>query len=145
MEIFVSTVFSTIFIVFVIVFLISYIGVEIFRRWSLRRNLYDVPNERSSHTTPTARGGGLIIVLICLTFYAFYTWFVAGDFQFGYLLGAILIAFISWLDDLYSISFVWRFLIHSVSAILVILTVGYFQEIYIPFFPVLNLACRAQC
>ncbi|MBN1283945.1 MAG: glycosyltransferase family 4 protein [Anaerolineae bacterium] len=32
------------------------------RRYALRRNLLDIPNARSSHTTPTPRGGGLGIV-----------------------------------------------------------------------------------
>lgn len=112
----------------------SYVGVRIFRRWSLRREIFDVPNERSSHTKPTARGGGLVIVIICLTVYTFYTNFVSNNFQISYLIGASLIALISWLDDLYSVSFVWRFLVHAVSAILVILTLGYFREFYVPIF-----------
>jgi glycosyltransferase WbpL len=33
------------------------------RRHALRANLLDVPNERSSHSAPTPRGGGLAIVL----------------------------------------------------------------------------------
>ncbi|MDT7856502.1 hypothetical protein RQM47_07605 [Rubrivirga sp. S365] len=33
------------------------------RRLALRRGVLDVPNERSSHTTPTPRGGGLALVL----------------------------------------------------------------------------------
>jgi UDP-N-acetylmuramyl pentapeptide phosphotransferase/UDP-N-acetylglucosamine-1-phosphate transferase len=98
-----------------------------------------IPNERSSHTQPTVRGGGLVIVLICLTSYAFYTIYFGRDFQIGYLIGAVLIAFISWLDDLYSISFVWRFLIHAASAVLVVSTIGYFQEFYVPFFSVINI------
>ncbi len=89
----------------ILVFIITYVGVEIFFRWSLQRKLLDIPNERSSHTTPTVRGGGLIIVLICLTAYTLYTFFVTENFQWSYLIGASLIALISWLDDLYSISF----------------------------------------
>ncbi|MGI8787289.1 MAG: glycosyltransferase family 4 protein [Pyrinomonadaceae bacterium] len=125
-------------ILYVCVILISYLGVEAFRRWSLRRNLYDVPNERSSHTAPTARGGGLIIVLICLSAYAGYTIFISGDFRWSYLLGASLIALVSWLDDLYSISFVWRILVHAAAAAIIILTLGYFQEIHAPFFHEIN-------
>jgi UDP-N-acetylmuramyl pentapeptide phosphotransferase/UDP-N-acetylglucosamine-1-phosphate transferase len=116
------------------IFLLSYYGVEAFRRWSLRRKLFDIPNERSSHTTPTPRGGGLVIVLIGLTAYTVYAVFIAGDFAWSYVLGAMLIAGISWLDDLYSVSFVWRFLVHALAAVLVINYVGYFGESYIPFF-----------
>ncbi len=127
------------FFTYLIIFLISYIEVEIFRRWSLRRNLLDVPNKRSSHTSPTVRGGGLVFVLICLSIYTFYTLFITRRFQWSYLLGASVIAFISWLDDLYSISSFWRLLVHAISALLVVLTLGYFKEIYIPFYSNIDL------
>ncbi|MGI8639533.1 MAG: glycosyltransferase family 4 protein [Pyrinomonadaceae bacterium] len=120
-------------IVFLIVFIASYLGVEIFRRWSLRREILDLPNERSSHTTPTPRGGGLVIVLISLIFYLIYTNLVSHNFSWSYLLGASLIASVSWLDDIFDISFVWRILVHSAAALLVILTLGFFGEIYLPF------------
>ncbi len=121
-----------VFIIIFIIFITSYLGVEIFRRWSLRRKIFDVPNERSSHTTPTPRGGGIIIVLVCLIFYTGYTIFVSDNFLWSYLLGASLIAVVSWLDDIFDISFVWRILVHSVSALLIILTLGFFGEIYFP-------------
>ncbi len=111
------------------VFLCTYFGVAIFRRWSLRRKLFDIPNERSSHTQPTPRGGGFVIVAVCLVFYIIYTLFFTHTFSWGYFVGAILIAVVSWLDDLYTISFVWRFLVHAVSAFLVIQTLGEFQEV----------------
>ena len=125
-------------LLYTLIFIISYVGVEIFYRWSLKRKLLDIPNQRSSHTTPTVRGGGLIIVLICLTVYTLWTFFVTGNFQWSYLIGASLIALISWLDDLHNISFGWRFLIHALSASLIILTLGYVQTVYIPFIGVIN-------
>ena len=117
------------------IFLLAYYGVEWFRRWSLRRKLFDVPNQRSSHTTPTPLGGGLVIVLISLTAYTLYALLIAGNFAWAYVLGAVLIAAVSWLDDLYTVSVVWRFLVHAFAAFLLINYVGYFDESYIPFFP----------
>jgi UDP-N-acetylmuramyl pentapeptide phosphotransferase/UDP-N-acetylglucosamine-1-phosphate transferase len=117
---------------------VTFIGVEIFYRWSLQRKFLDIPNERSSHTTPTVRGGGLIIVLICLTAYTLYTFFVTDNFQWSYLVGASLVALISWLDDLNTISSGWRFLVHALSAAIVILTLGHFQMFYLPFFGKIN-------
>jgi UDP-N-acetylmuramyl pentapeptide phosphotransferase/UDP-N-acetylglucosamine-1-phosphate transferase len=111
----------------------TYVGVEAFRRWTLRRKLLDVPNERSSHTNPTPRGGGLVLVVISLLIYTFYTGFVAGNFRWAYLSGAILIAGISWVDDLYTISFVWRFCAHIAAALLIIISLGFFQEVSLPF------------
>lgn len=121
-------------LLFSTIFLLSYYGVEWFRRWSLRRRLFDVPNERSSHTTPTPLGGGVIIVLISLTAYTLYAVFIAGHFAWAYVLGAVLIAVVSWLDDLYTVSIVWRFLVHALAAFLAINYVGYFDESYVQFF-----------
>ncbi|WKV95421.1 glycosyltransferase family 4 protein [Pseudomonas sp. H22_DOA] len=44
------------------------------RRYALSRSLIDVPNQRSSHTIPTPRGGGVAIVLtfICALFFLFH-------------------------------------------------------------------------
>ena len=36
------------------------------RRYALSSELLDHPNDRSSHTTPTPRGGGIAIVASCL-------------------------------------------------------------------------------
>ncbi len=119
-------------VIFSIITGFSYIGVEWFRRWSLRRNLYDVPNERSSHTIPTPRGGGLIIVLISLTIYFIYALTHEGIFAWSYFVGAFLVAGVSWLDDLYTVSFIWRFCVHVAAALLVIFSVGYYEEIFIP-------------
>jgi len=125
-------------LLYILVFIITYVGVERFYRSSVQRKLLDIPNERSSHTTPTVRGGGLIIVLVCLTAYTLYTVFVTDNFQLSYLIGASLIALISWLDDLYNISFGWRFLVHALSASIIILTLGHFQATYIPLFGKIN-------
>lgn len=121
-------------IIFAAAFLLTYVGVGCFRRWSLRKQLFDVPNERSSHTAPTPRGGGAVIVIVCLVFLIGFYQISFGILPWGYLAGASLIATISWLDDLYSISFGWRFLIHSAAAVLVIWQFGFFREVYVPFY-----------
>lgn len=114
---------------FAIIFTVSWLGVALFRRWSRRRDLFDVPNERSSHTAPTPRGGGIIIAAVSLIAYTAEGVGRSGRISWSYLAGAILIAGISWLDDLYSISFLWRFLVHSAAAVLVIAALGHFDEI----------------
>src|SRR5690606_4466373 len=107
----------------------SYVGVAAFRRWSLKRDLLDIPNERSSHEHPTPRGGGLAIVVVILAAYAVTAWLGQGEFSWGFILGAALVALVSWLDDLYSLTFLWRFLVHCIAAALVIINLGYFNEI----------------
>ncbi len=112
----------------------TYIGVEAFRRWSLHNGLLDVPNDRSSHESPTPRGGGLIIVAVSLLLYLLIALVITNDFKWGYLVAAALVALISWLDDLYSVSFALRLLIHSIAAAILICGVGFPHEIYIPGF-----------
>jgi len=120
-------------IVFIIsAFVLTYFGVEAFRRWTLRREILDVPNERSSHTVPTPRGGGLVIVLVCLLFYTIYAGFIVHNFSIAYFAGAILIAVISWFDDLKSVPAALRFLVHAIGAALAIYALGYWQKIYLP-------------
>ncbi len=98
-----------------------------------------VPNERSLHKVPIPNGGGLVIVIVCLGSYTIYTTLINSSFSWSYFLGALLIASISWLDDLFSIPIIWRFSVHSAAALIVILGLGYFQEIYVPLGNSINL------
>jgi UDP-N-acetylmuramyl pentapeptide phosphotransferase/UDP-N-acetylglucosamine-1-phosphate transferase len=119
-------------LIFVASFLLTYFGVAIFRRWSLRREILDIPNERSSHSQPTPRGGGLVIVLVCLTVYLFYAVLISHNFSWGYFFGAVLVALVSWFDDLGSVSTALRFLVHGIAAALVISNLGAWQTLYFP-------------
>jgi Fuc2NAc and GlcNAc transferase len=114
-------------------FLLTYFGVKAFRRWSLRKNIFDIPNERSSHTEPTPRGGGLIIDVVCLSIFFAYCLIFQTNIYWSYFLGAIIVAVISWLDDLFTVPSVWRFLCHSLAAILVVWNLGFWDSVYIPF------------
>lgn len=118
---------------YILTFLLTYFGVERFRHWTLKRQLLDVPNERSSHTQPTPRGGGLVIFFVCIGIFASYCLIFEIEKVWAYFAGAIIIGLISWLDDLYEVSVVWRFLAHSIAASLVIFSFGFWETIYFPF------------
>lgn len=120
-------------LLYISAFFLAYSGVELFRRWSLGRNLIDIPNERSSHTEPTPRGGGLIIDAVCLLLFLIYCVAFQIDIFWSYFAGALIIALISWLDDLFSVPAIWRFLSHSLAAILVVWGLGAWETLYIPF------------
>lgn len=112
-----------------IIFLFTLVGVGWLRLWIISRNILDVPNERSSHSRPTPVGGGLVITLVCIGYYLIAGFFLPGQFQWTYPVGAALIALISWLDDLFGIAFGWRLLVHTAAALLVIWGVGFLTEI----------------
>ncbi len=106
------------FLILLSLFFISSLTVFIVRALLLRLAIFDVPNERSSHTVPTPRGGG---IAIALSFYIGLMWLyhinlVPENVALA-LLGGILIALVGWLDDLYSLSARWRALFHFISAI----------------------------
>ena len=46
--------------------ILAYLGVDWIRRLAIRRRIIDHPNERSSHSVPTPRGGGLAIVVLVI-------------------------------------------------------------------------------
>ncbi len=120
------------FLTFGTAFLAAYLGIFLFRAWSTHRGLFDIPNERSSHDEPTPRGGGLVIVLICLIAYAILGWFYPSAFSWSYFVSALMIGLVSWLDDIYTVSFYIRLAVHSLAAALMITELGYWQTIYIP-------------
>lgn len=120
-------------------FLLSYYGVEIFRRWSIKRKILDIPNERSSHQIPTPRGGGIVVAIISLTAFSFYNFYSSDEFIWSYLFGAILVVLISAIDDIYSISVIWRFLCHILASIIVIYQKGFWEKLYIPIIGDINL------
>jgi len=111
----------------VLSFAVAALGGWLYLRWAPRRAL-DVPNERSSHSRPTLRGGGLVIVL---GFYAgLGFWLLAGGSlsprALGWLAGALLVAAVSFVDDLRPLPSAPRLIVHVLGA--AILTLAGVQE-----------------
>lgn len=130
---------TKLFAIYFFVFGASYLGVEIFRRWSLKREIIDIPNERSSHTVPTPRGGGFVICLVS-TFFVFLYSFVFGEkIYWSYFAGAVIVALISLIDDIKTISPFLRIMFHSSAAVLVIWELGAFEQVLVPFYGTVNL------
>jgi UDP-N-acetylmuramyl pentapeptide phosphotransferase/UDP-N-acetylglucosamine-1-phosphate transferase len=120
------------YIMFAGVFILSALGVAFFRRWSSRHGLLDVPNERSSHSTPTPRGGGLVIVIVALAAYATISVIFGLPVSWGYFVGAALIALVSWLDDLWSLPFWARLIVHVAAAVILTSYAGSWLELTVP-------------
>ncbi len=86
-------------------------------------NIIDKPNERSSHTQITLRGGGVIFYFGALLF------FILSEFQYPYFfIGLTLITVISFLDDVFTLSNKIRIFIHFFSILLMLYQVGILQQ-----------------
>lgn len=117
---------------FVLLALLSYFGVSLIRRYVEKRQIIDHPKERSSHSLPMPRGGGLaIVVLVLVTSLWFANQTDLSRSLIYILLGAIL-AWVGWRDDIYSLSPNYRFVVQGLIAIISILVMGYFRVVRIP-------------
>jgi len=112
-------------LVLVATFFLSLIATCFFKQIALKKALLDIPNDRSSHKIPIPRGAGIVFVSI---FYAlcFTLWYgqQINPSLFLALLGGIPITILGYLDDLYSISSRWRFLVHVGAAIWFVFCLG---------------------
>ena len=80
------------------------------------REILDCPNERSSHQVPTPRGGGIAVIGSTLLAWAVFarTESVPSG-VFGIVLGAVLLAAVSWFDDLRGLSPIVRLLAQAAA------------------------------
>ena len=120
--------------IFILLVFLSYIGVFFIRRLAVRHQIIDHPKERSSHSLPMPRGGGLAIVFLVL---ATSVWFadetILSRSLIYIVLGAIL-AWVGWRDDIYSLSPKFRFVVQGLIAVISMLVMGYFRVVRIPLF-----------
>lgn len=119
----------------IVAFALCYVGVALFRYWANERELLALPNERSSHTVPTPTGGGVAIVVVTITGWTIYGLIISQlKPLLFFTIGAILIAAVSWIDDLKTLPTLFRFGIHGLCAAIAVLGFGYFETIHLPIF-----------
>ena len=121
---------SSIILVILMGFAVAVIGTGLMRQYALQRNLVDVPNSRSSHSSPTPRGGGVAIVT------AFFASLLALDYL-GFIdsrvLGALLVgggatALVGFIDDRANLRVSVRIGVHLLATIWVLIELGDIPE-----------------
>jgi Fuc2NAc and GlcNAc transferase len=101
------------------------------RGYALRR-LLDMPNARSSHSTPTPRGGGLaIVVAFSLAVAVLYGLGRVPFDLFMALAGALPMAAVGFWDDHGHVPARWRFLVHVGCAAWALYWLGGFPSIFL--------------
>jgi|SRR5690554_1318585 len=97
-------------------------------------NIVDKPNHRSSHTQSTIRGGGILFLIALLIFY------VLSDFQYTYfILGTTVIAVVSFIDDIISLSSRLRLLFQFIAVGLCLYELGFVFSDALILFPLIIL------
>lgn len=82
----------------------------VYMRLAKHYNIIDKPNERSSHTKLTIRGGGIVFPIAAIL------WFFLFEFQQTWIIvGLVLISLISFLDDLLTIPNKIRIITHLLA------------------------------
>lgn len=105
--------------------MLSFAMTRYIRRRAVARGILDIPNERSSHTIPTPRGGGLSIVLVfllavvILCFYGIVELRLAAALWVGGVVAAI-----GYIDDLRQVRPLFRALVHFGAAVAAVLLLG---------------------
>ena len=107
---------------FLVAFVLTYLSYRLLVSWQVM----DLPNDRSSHLSPTPRGGGIAIVI---AFFA--ALFLGGlnaalepNFSYALIFGGASIAAIGFIDDVYSLKPSKRFIATLLVTGLCVLLIG---------------------
>ena len=126
-------------VLFLIILIASFSLTYLVKVIAKKRLLIDIPNERSSHVTPTPRGGGLAIAVSWFAGISYINFTGNMDVNLYYaLLSGILISGISFLDDIYTLKSLPRMIIHAISTLIALYFIGGLKLIDFGFFTIEN-------
>ncbi|MBV1911898.1 MAG: glycosyltransferase family 4 protein [Kangiellaceae bacterium] len=94
--------------------------------YTLKKNIIDVPNKRSSHSVPTPRGGGMSIVITFIIgiLACFVLEFITAEFTLLIVGAGLITAVIGFMDDHSHVKAGVRLMCHFISSILVVYAVN---------------------
>lgn len=108
---------------YLIVFLLLLLIGLVYHRLAIKFGIVDKPNHRSSHSSVTVRGGGILFP------FAVIFWWMASDFLHTWMvLGLVWIATVSLLDDMYTISRKLRFGVQFLALSMAFYNLGVFER-----------------
>jgi UDP-N-acetylmuramyl pentapeptide phosphotransferase/UDP-N-acetylglucosamine-1-phosphate transferase len=110
----------------IVTFLSAGLLTPLLTTWAHRKNLLDIPNERSSHVVATPRIGGLALVASVLAGVATFGSFnpALGREARFVLGGAVVIAVLGLLDDFWQLSALPRLLVQAAVAVVTVNAIG---------------------
>ena len=102
----------------IIIFILSILFIQLVEKYAVVLKMVDVPNERSSHDTPTPRGAGIAIYLAFLTVIAIFHFSFFMQY-IGFFIAATLIFSLGVYDDLKDTSAKMKLVIIAISSVIV--------------------------
>lgn len=120
----------------------NYLATGWFIEYAKKKGITDVPIDRSSHSIPTPRGGGLGFVITSIfAFIIYFTWqgILATDAYLSLILTLGIIASLGWVDDKNDLSPITRFTIQVISATIILFFVGSLHTFSLPYIPEFSL------
>ncbi len=125
--------------VYILLLIFSFTLTYLIKNYYIKHSLLDSVNERSSHSVPTPHGGGIAISLTWFIglFYLYFTNFIDPTLFYALLIGVI-IAVVSFFDDLYELSAKVRLLVQSFVAIAGLYALGGFESLEFGYFSISN-------
>jgi UDP-N-acetylmuramyl pentapeptide phosphotransferase/UDP-N-acetylglucosamine-1-phosphate transferase len=124
----------------------SFAGAELMRRLSHRLGFTDAPNERSSHSAPTPRAGGIGFALAVPPLTAAGLYALRGSLdapEHALLVSALALALVGLADDRWRLPASIRFGAHAVAAAALIAAGGIVRDVWLPGAGVLHLGVLA--
>jgi Fuc2NAc and GlcNAc transferase len=108
----------TISLIFLLASLTSFALTWLLQHYALAASLLDIPNDRSSHSVPTPRGGGVAIVLVFLfgMLILFKFELLTTTVLWAFLGAGAWVAVVGFIDDHQHIPARWRLLAHFIAA-----------------------------
>lgn len=99
--------------------LFSCIGTKLYINYARQKAILDIPNERSSHTLPTPRGGGVVFVGLFLAVILLCPFFFPREASLWLALsgGGLAVAAVGWIDDRNTLPAWQRLGIHSLAVL----------------------------
>jgi len=125
--------------IYIILLLLSFTLTYFVKNYAIKKSLIDIPNDRSSHNTPTPHGGGIAIAFTWFIgiSYLFYIGDINNSLYFALFTGVIISA-VSYFDDLYELSAKFRLLVQASVAFLGLYFLGGLEKIDLIFLTIDN-------
>ncbi|MGE3920637.1 MAG: glycosyltransferase family 4 protein [Gammaproteobacteria bacterium] len=118
-------------ILYLLLFVFSIFLTYFVQQFTLKKAILDIPSERSLHSIPIPRGGGVTIVVSFLIglLLMYYTGILHKNYVMPLLVGGFFVAAIGFIDDIFTLTAKYRFYVQMTFAIFAVVAIGGYSSI----------------